>query len=420
MSVRIRESEQRDFEVVVWGASGFTGKLTAARLARRSREVGGLRWALGGRNAAKLESVRKEIGEEIGFDTSSIPILVGDSADDRFIAELSRRTHVVCTTVGPYAKYGSALVAACVANGTHYCDLAGEAHWMQRMIDRYQDEAGSSGARIVFSCGFDCIPSDLGALFMQREMAKRHDQRCSAIQFRVARFSGGASGGTIASMLNLMEEAESDSQIMHTTNDPYALNPRGERNGPDGWQPLAPTYDCDFGQWIAPFLMAGIDSQVVRRSNALLNYGYGSGFRYNEAVLMGSGPLGFAKAAATSAVTAGLIAAMSVGPIRRRISGRLPSPGEGPSKQKRDTGCFDIRLRGEHPTDPAKTLWGRITGDRDPGYGSTSKMLAESALCLARDPLTVGGGFWTPAAAMGEPLLARLLEHAGVTFEITG
>jgi short subunit dehydrogenase-like uncharacterized protein len=412
-------SEHRDFEIVVWGASGFTGKLTAECLARRSREVGGVRWALGGRNLAKLESVRKAIGDETGIDTSSVPILVGDSADDEFMAELARRTRVVCTTVGPYAIYGSNLVAACAASGTHYCDLTGESHWMQRMIDRYQDEAVASGSRIVFTCGFDCIPADLGAFFLQQEMMNRHAERCSAIRFRVNAFSGGASGGTIASMLNMMEEAERDPQVMRTMNDPYGLNPKGERSGPDGPQPTAPSHDADFGEWVAPFVMGGIDTQVVRRSNALLDYAYGREFRYDEAVLTGAGPLGFAKAAAASAGTAAMMGAMSVGPIRRLVAGRLPSPGEGPSKEKREAGFFDIRIRGEHPTEPAKALQGRITGDRDPGYGSTSKMLAESALCLARDPLNVGGGFWTPASAMGEALLARLTEHAGLTFTIS-
>jgi short subunit dehydrogenase-like uncharacterized protein len=410
-----QEPDNREFEIVVWGASGFTGKLTAEYLARRSREIGGIRWALGGRNQAKLESVRKEIADETGIEP---PVLVGDSADDAFMAELSQRTRVVCSTVGPYALYGSKLVAACAENGAHYCDLTGESHWMQQMIDRHQNAAVASGARIVFTCGFDCIPSDLGAFFMQREMNRRHGVRCSAIQFRVQGFSGAASGGTIASMLNMMEEAETDPGVMHAMNDPYALNPKGERQGPDGPQPVAPSHDADFGQWVAPFVMGGIDTQVVRRTNALLDYSYGRDFRYDEAVLMGSGPVGFAKAAATSAGTLAMLRAMSVGPIRRRAERMLPSPGEGPSKQKREAGYFDIRIRGEHPTEPAKALRGRITGDRDPGYGSTSKMLSESALCLARDPLNVGGGFWTPASAMGEPLLARLTEHAGVTFTI--
>jgi len=412
-----RESENREFEIVVWGASGFTGKLTAECLARRSREIGGIRWALGGRNQAKLENVRKEIADETGTDINSVPILVGDSADGDFMAELSQRTRVVCSTVGPYALYGSKLVAACAANGTHYCDLTGESHWMQQMIDRHQEPAVASGARIVFTCGFDCIPSDLGAFFMQREMNRRHDVRCSAIQFRVQGFSGAASGGTIASMLNMMEEAERDPQVMGTMNDPYALNPQGERRGPDGPQPVAPFHDADFGQWVAPFVMGGIDTQVVRRSNALLDYAYGRDFRYDEAVLMGSGPVGFAKAAATSAGTFAMLGAMSVGPIRRRVARMLPSPGEGPSKEKREAGYFDIRIRGEHPMEPAKALQGRVTGDRDPGYGSTSKMLGESAVCLALDELGPGGGCLPPASAMGGALLARL-PAAGVTFEL--
>ena len=359
-----------------------------------------------------------EIARETGVAAGALPVLVGDSDDAAFLDALTRRTHVVCTAVGPYAKYGSGLVAACAANGTDYCDLTGEVHWMQRMIETHQDVAAASGARIVFSCGFDCIPSDVGVLFLQREMRARHGVACARVQFRVGGFSGGASGGTVASMLLMLEEAERDPAVMRTMNDPYALNPKGERVGPDGPERTVPAWDAAFRQWTAPFVMAGIDTKVVRRTNALLRYAYGKDFCYDEAVLMGAGPLGFAKATATSLGTAAVMGAMRVGPLRRAVSGRLPQPGDGPSKQKREAGYFDIHLRGEHPTDARKSLRGRIRGDRDPGYGSTAKMLGESAVCLAKDALPAAGGCWTPASALGEPLLARLGENAGVTFRI--
>ena len=392
----------RELEVVLWGASGFTGKLTAEYLLRRYGAAGRLRWAIAGRNAAKLEAVRDDLARETGVAAEALPVLVGDGDDAAFLDALTRRTQVVCTTVGPYAKYGSKLVAACAANGTDYCDLTGEVHWMQRMIEAHQDRASASGARIVFNCGFDCIPSDLGAFFLQREMRARHGVACSRIQYRVAGFAGGASGGTVASMLLMMEEAERDPAVMHAMNDPYALNPKSERSGPDSPERTTPAWDADFRQWTAPFVMAGINTKVVRRSNALLGHAYGRDFRYDEAILTGAGPLGFAKAAAVSAGSAAMMGAMRIGAIRRRIAGRLPQPGDGPSKQKREAGYYDIVLRGAHPTDESKSLRGRIRGDRDPGYGSTSKMLGESAVCLAQDPLRVGGGCWTPASAMGE------------------
>jgi len=380
--------------------------------------AGNLRWAIAGRSATKLGTVRDEIARETGIPASALPVLIGDGDDAVFLGTLTRRTQVVCTTVGPYAKYGSKLVAACAANGTDYCDLTGEVHWMQRMIEAHQDTAAASGARIVFNCGFDCIPSDLGALFMQREMRARHGVACSRIQYRVGGFSGGASGGTVASMLLMMEEAERDPSVMSAMNDPYALNPKGERAGPDAPEGNAPAWDGDFQQWTAPFVMAGINTKVVRRTNALLRYAYGKDFRYDEAMLMGAGPRGFAKASATSFGTAAMMGAMRIGRLRRAVSGRLPQPGDGPSKQKREAGYFDIHLRGEHSTDASKSLRGRIRGDRDPGYGSTSKMLGESAVCLAKDAISVAGGCWTPASALGEPLLTRLGKNAGVTFEI--
>ncbi len=412
------QQPSREFDVVVWGASGFTGKLTAEYLLGQYGASGSLRWAIAGRNAAKLEAVRSELARAAGAEPSALPILIGDGADEKFLDALARRTRVVCTTVGPYATYGSKLVAACAKNGTDYCDLTGEVHWIQRMIEAHQAEAAASGARIVFTCGFDCIPADLGAFFLQREMRARHGVPCSRIQFRVAGFSGGVSGGTTASMLHMLEEAENDPSVLAVMNEPYALNPPGERSGPDEPEHASPRWDDAFGQWTAPFMMAGIDTKVVRRSNALLGYAYGKAFRYDEAMLMGRGALGLARATLTSAGSLALLGALALGPLRRALSGRLPQPGDGPSKARREAGYFDIQLRGEHPTEVANELRARIRGDRDPGYGSTSKMLGESAVCLAQDSLPAPGGCWTPASAMGDALLTRLAKHAGVTFEI--
>lgn len=408
-------SEVPEFEVVVWGASGFTGRLVAEYLLEKYGASNGLRWAIGGRNPEKLETVKRELAGTTGRDVDALPLVIGNSDDADSLADLARRTRVVCTTVGPYAKYGSRLVEACARTGTDYCDLTGEVHWMQRMIEAHQDAARASGARIVFNCGFDCIPSDIGAFFMQREMKRMHGVACTQIQLRVKSFSGAASGGTIASMLSMLEESEVDPGVRQAMTEPYSLNPKEDRTGPDGPELLGPRYDTDFAQWTAPFVMAGINTKVVRRSNALLDYAYGRDFRYDEAMLMGSGPGGLAKAVATSAGSAAMMGAMGWGPLRRAAAGRLPQPGDGPSRAKREAGYFDLILRGASAE--GHVLHGQVKGDRDPGYGSTSKMLAESAVALARASLEVEGGIWTPASALGEVLLDRLPD-AGVCFRI--
>jgi short subunit dehydrogenase-like uncharacterized protein len=324
-------------------------------------------------------------------------MFLANSGDAAPMRSLTQRTEVVCTTVGRYALYGSDLVAACARGGTHYCDLS-KVHWMRRMIEAHQDDASASGARMIHTCGFDSIPSDLGVYFLQREMRARHGRPCSLIQCRVAGFSGGASGGTIASMLSMMEEAERDPEVKKVMREPYALHPKDRRAGPDppGGRGR-PMYDPHFGQWTAPFVMADLNTKVVRRSNALLDYAYGSDFRYDEAMLCGSGPLGLARASAVAAASAAGMAALSFGPLRRVLAGRLPQPGQGPSREKREAGYFELLLRGELAGAPDTSLRVRVTGDRDPGYGSTAKMLGECSVSLAKDALPLGG------AASGPP-----------------
>jgi len=402
----------RPFDVILWGASGFTGRLVAEYLL--GRYGGELRWALAGRNRSRLEAIRDELGPA----AAGLPILLADSADLDSLDALVAQTRVICSTVGPYALYGSGLVAACVGRGTHYCDLTGEVHWMRRMIDLHHDAARASGARIVHTCGFDSIPSDLGVYRLHREMQRRHGVPCSVVKFRAREFRGGFSGGTIASMLNMLEEAEHDPAIRQVLEDPYGLNPAGERRGLDGPERALPEYDPDFGGWVTPFVMGVINTKVVRRSNALLGYAYGRDFRYEEGTLIPFGAYGFPLAAAMSAGSAAFTAAASIRTVRRWLAGLLPKPGEGPSAQTRASGFYVIELLGRHPTDRHADLRLRIRGDRDPGYGSTSKMLAESAVCLARDPVNSPGGVLTPAAAMGEALLERLTANAGVSFEL--
>lgn len=410
--------ESREFDVVLQGATGFTGRLVAEHFLRVYGASGDLRWALSGRDAAKLERVRDEVGRETGVDASSLELIVGDGSDDAAMNALAERTRVVCTTVGPYAKYGSPLAAACAAAGTDYCDLAGEVQWMRRMIDAHQATAEASGARLVPASGFDSIPSDLGTWFVQREMQRRHGVFAKRVSARVKGFSGGASGGTIASMVHMLEEASADPTLRKLMGDPYALRPAGAARGADRNEALAPVWDDDFGQWVGPFVMAAINTRIVRRSAALIEGGYGEGFGYDEGMLLGKGPAGWARAAATGAGMGATMATMSIDPLRRLIAPRLPAPGTGPDKKTREAGYWDLRFFAEHPTDPGKSLRAKVTGQGDPGYGSTSRMLGESAVCLAKDELGVAGGFWTPASAMGDALLERLEANAGVAFEV--
>jgi short subunit dehydrogenase-like uncharacterized protein len=404
---------ERPYDLVVVGASGFTGRLVVEYLAERYPIGGPLRWAVAGRNREKLESV---IAGKCA--AGKLPaVLIADSHDSDALRKLARDTRVVLTTVGPYAKYGSELVAACVESGTHYCDLAGEAQWIRQMIDKHQAAAAQSGAIIVHSCGFDSIPSDMGVFFLQREAGAAFSEPCEEIVLLVKAIKGGASGGTIASMLNIMEEAREDREIARILADPYCLVPQDGQRGPDCPDQRGTRYCAAAGVWTAPFVMAAINTRIVRRSNALLDYAYGSNFRYSEATSTGSGLGGWAKSVMMTGGLAAFMLACSFNVTRRGLVRRIvPAPGQGPSRAQRENGFFDLRLFGK--TGNGEQLSARVTGDRDPGYGSTSKMLSESAVCLAMDALQTGGGFWTPASAMGELLMERLTANAGLTFEL--
>ncbi len=401
----------RDFDVVLYGATGFTGKLAAEYLLNKYGVDGELRWAMAGRSLGKLEQLRDEL------QNNDIPLLTADSDEESSLQAMVERTRVICTTVGPYALYGSRLVAVCAAAGTHYCDLTGETQWMRKMIDAHQAAAEASGARIVHTCGFDSIPSDLGVLFLQKAIQAKHGVPAQHVKYRVVEAKGEFSGGTVASLINVMEEAVRDKSLRQLLADPYALNPAGSPTGDDVNDQTVALYDDDFERWTLPFVMAAINTRVVRRSNALLRQQYGDDFRYDEAMLAPKG-MGATKAKlAAGAMTAGT-AALAFGPLRAIARRFLPKPGEGPSQEVRENGFYEILLHGKHPDDASKDMVAKVSGDMDPGYGSTSKMLAESAVCLALDELSCGGGFWTPASAMGDTLIARLQEHAGLSFEI--
>lgn len=406
-------AEAREFDVVVWGATGFTGSLVADYLLDACDDRGGIRWALAGRDEAKLALLR----ESLGARANSLPTILADSNDGDSLDALTRRTRVVITTVGPYAKYGSKLVAACVRNATHYCDLAGEAQWIQKMIDEHHVAARASGARIVNCCGFDSVPSDMSVWYLQQQAKSRYGEYCGSITMLVKAIRGGASGGTYASMMNIIRESRADRDVARALVNPYTLNPVGERDGTARRDQKGAEFHDVSGLWTAPFVMAGINTRVVRRSHALQGYPYGRDFRYHEAVIAGRGTAGRVKALMLTAGIAAFVTAasfdLSRGALERFV---LPEPGDGPDEAARENGFFDLRIYGELAD--GTVIRGKTTGDRDPGYGSTSKMLSECALCLAQDDLRSPGGILTPAVAMGDALLGRLQRNAGLTFEI--
>ena len=396
---------EKIYDIIIWGASGFTGRL-AVDYIYKNQNNSNLTWAVAGRNESKIKEI---------LDGKNVPILIADSHDKESLVDLVKKTKVILTTVGPYARYGSELVEACAENGTHYCDLTGEVHWMRHMITKYQNTAKESGAKIVHTCGFDSIPSDIGVYFLQKNMRELYGVNAKQIKYRTRGFSGGASGGTVDSLMSMMEQAKKDSSILKIIANPYALNDKDK--GLDGPDKMSPYFDEDFDAWVGPFIMAGINTRVVRRTNELLNNIYGDNFEYNEGSITGKGPKGLIGATTSGMVTGGMAGMAAFSPTRSILKSFLPKPGEGPSEETMENGFFEIELLGIHPTDRDKDMRVWIHGDKDPGYKSTAKMISESAMALAQDDLSVGGGFWTPASAMGDALINRL-PNAGVTFKI--
>lgn len=406
---------ESNFDIVVWGATGFTGRLVVEHLYQTYGAGGNLRWAVAARNQSKLTAVKRDI---LGEDADKIPEVIADSSDESSLRSLVNSTQVVLSTVGPYALYGTLLVKLCAETGTHYCDLTGEVPWMRSTIDSFHDIAQNSGARIVHACGFDSIPSDLGVQFIQNKMLEQTDSYATQVSYRLGRSAGGLSGGTIASMLNIMEQIKHNKSLLNILTDPYSLNPKIPEHGCDTADQTRAVYDPDFQQWTAPFVMAPINTRVVRRTHALLGQPWGQSFHYNEALLAGKGLKGCLKAnlAATGTALTGLFSSFK--PTRQLLARFLPKPGEGPSRETIENGYFEIELLAKHPDNSDKNIRVQITGNHDPGYGSTSRMIAESAVCLARDELTSPGGVLTPAFTMGDHLINRLIEHAGITFTI--
>ncbi len=408
------------YDIVVWGATGFAGRLVAEHLTDRY-DPGTYSLAIGGRNRAKLETVRAELGErnEVWAD---IPIEIGDAHDPDSLRQLVRRTEVVCTTVGPYSEYGTELVEACVETGTDYCDLSGEIHWMREMIDRYHEEALDRDVRIVHSCGFDSVPFDLGTLLVQRHAIETYGGPCSQVNAYLEGGNGGVSGGTLASIATLFEAAATDPSVREILSDPYALAPPGERGGLDSGEQRLPRKDRTIDEWTAPSPMAAVNERVIRRTNAVLGYPWGRGFECRESVPTGPGALGVASAAAISGGLGLFLTGMSVDPVRKLLKQQVfPAPGEGPSRERIENGSFEVRFvgRGTTASPPAFRVEAHVSADRDPGYGATARMLGEAAVCLLGTDTADGlsGGVLTPASGIGYPLIERL-RGVGFTFDI--
>lgn len=384
------------FDIVVYGATGFTGQLVAEYLAAHYKGDNSLKWAMAGRSLDKLKSVRDAIGAP---DT---PLIVADASDAASLKAMAERTMSVITTVGPYQLYGEELLAACVATGTDYFDLCGEPIWMRQMIDKYEMAAKESGARIVFSCGFDSVPFELGTFFVQEEAKRVFGAPAARVKGRVRDMRGTLSGGTAASAKATFDAVAKDMSLVAILNDPFALTPGF--TGPKQPKGNRPLLEEDLQSWAAPFMMALINTRNVHRSNMLMGFPYGQNFVYDEMVLTGPGEKGEANAKRVMAANA------------EKTGPSAPKPGEGPSKEERENGLFNLLYVAIAPD--GRMVRAGITGDRDPGYGSTSKMISECAICMLHDATDVAAGFWTPGAAMQHKLIKRLRDNAGLTFEV--
>ncbi|MEL6371463.1 MAG: saccharopine dehydrogenase NADP-binding domain-containing protein [Pseudomonadota bacterium] len=390
-----KNHENKDFDVIVYGASGYTGRLVAEYLSA-AYPNGEITWAMAGRNAEKLAKVRDEIGAP-----ADTPLIVADASDPASLEAMCSRGKVIATTVGPYQLYGNELVETCAKTGTDYVDLCGEPAWMREKIKGLSDAASQSGARIVFSCGFDSIPFDLGVYFTQQHVIDKTGAPAPEVRGRVRKMKGTWSGGTAASLKATMAAAFKDPSIIEVLKSPFALTPGFE--GPRQPSGSKPKLEEDLGTWSAPFVMAAINTKNIHRSNRLLGGAYGDDFLYSEMLFTGPGEKGEQIANAVASDNS-------------MMNEDGPKPGEGPSKEEREAGHYDVLFVAT--TKDGELLKTSVKGDRDPGYGSTSKMLAEAAVCLVENAEETGGGIWTPAPAMGSALIRRLEERAGLTFEI--
>ena len=388
-------SKSSEFDFVVYGATGFTGKLVVEYLQAKYSDNNEINWAMAGRSLEKLNQVKTDLGV-----SNSVKTLEVNSNDQASIEKMMEMTDCVLTTVGPYQLYGNEIVKSCAETGTDYVDLCGEPGWMHEIISKYNDKAKETGARIVFSCGFDSIPFDLGVLFLQDEVKKQTGRTSNKVRARVRVMEGEFSGGTAASFGATMASLKTNPELFSILGNPFSLSEGFQ--GPQQENDSKPVFDEALGVWVAPFFMAPINTKNVHRSNMLQNHAYGEDFLYNEMWVAGPGEEGeqVAKMMATANPMSG---------------DDVPKPGEGPSKESREAGNYDVLFCADIEGSVISTS---VTGDMDPGYGSTSKMIAESAICLVKDSAELKGGIYTPASSMGSKLIKRLVDNAGLTFNI--
>lgn len=403
---------QKPFDLIVFGATGFTGRLVAEYLNTTYGVDQALRWAMAGRSLDKLAQVRSLINAP-----AELPLLQADASDANSLNALVAQARCIISTVGPYQRHGEGLVRACADAGTDYVDLCGEPGWMAQMIHQHDAAARASGARIVFSCGFDSIPFDLGVVFLQDEAQRRFGAPLMRVRGRVRVMKGGFSGGTMASALATVEAMGRDVELARSMADPFALTP-GFR-GPAQPEGDSAAYDDAAQAWTGPFVMAAINTKNVHRTHALRGHPWGRDFVYDERMLTGDGKRGEQRAKALARNSRLQNALLGFAPARellRRFA--LPKPGQGPSLHERESGRYEVLFIGD--TAQGQRLCAVVKGDRDPGYGSTCKLISESALCLIDevDRSMAGGGVWTPGAAMGLALVRRLQARAGLSFAI--
>lgn len=408
------------FNIILFGATSFVGQILTRYFVEHVVPTSPeLRWAIAARSAEKLAELKREIGEA----AADIPVLIVDAHNAEQLNAMCQATDVVVSTVGPYAFYGEPLVKACVENGTDYCDLTGETQWIRRMIDAYESQAQASGARIVHCCGFDSVPSDMGVKVLQQHAMAKFGTPVSSIEMGVKTLKGGASGGTIASLINVLEEAKANPALRKQLANPYLLCPSNHSFKARQHAVKGSEFSELHQSWWAPFVMAAINERIVHRSNACLDNAYGVDFTYTEGMLMGKGGKGKRRSLKTAFGLGVFMVAVSIAPLRKLLQKFvLPKPGEGPTPKEQLAGRFDMRFVGRHRN--GQTVSVKVTGDRDPGYGSTAKMLGQAALCLAFDHRNEQsktgrlGGFWTPASMFDERYIERLRNEAGVVVEV--
>lgn len=405
-----------NFDVIVFGATSFVGQILVQYLTDQFNHPGKetLSWAIAGRSQNKLNEVKEKVQQP------DLTTIIADAHDEGAIKAMCDQAKVIISTVGPYALYGETLVKVCAESGTDYCDLTGEVQWINLMLKKYEASAKASGARIVHCSGFDSIPSDMGVYFTQQKANQSLGEYCNNIAMRVKAAKGGASGGTIASMLNITEEVVKNPALRRDLLNPYLVCPEGHGYKARQFDTKKPTFDKDFNGWTAPFIMAAINTRIVFRSNALLGSPYGTDFKYDEAMLVGKGVKGRLIATAIVAGLAAFFVGAAIKPTRWLLSNYvLPKPGEGPTPKEQVEGYYDIRFVGKTPS--GKEIRTKVVGQGDPGYGSTSKMLGQVGACLALDNELMAdkeGGFWTTSTLLGDRLIERLEKDAQLKFEV--